>query len=289
MTESSSDRENTILKAQSVLDQVKQLATLGQETYEGADYYAHLKSMFSQAYHDLFESDQPITAETMSELQKGLTLNFDAARSVLTTLVIPGTQIPMYVPGGSFSVFSEKGELLAFDEKRVGKVYGTDEKPHNSAPYTVSKPLALFALKKLGMKPDIMDQQSSDFICQSLGLNPGAFHMGGIEATLPIGPNGKLDPVIMGLSAIELTPEALSYFLDKLKASGAEHSMDPFGDEVFTNGHFTAAGYLDELAGKALVSYFNGQSTERSQEIVNQEWDRLMSAAIPGPLPPQCN
>jgi hypothetical protein len=283
MSEIEQTRRPDLDRAQGALDKVKDLAELSRETYRGEDFEGHIKSLFVQTYDDLILT-KPGAVDTgrMLELTAGNYFSGKSAeiRSAVSGLKIPGTDIPMFLGGGSYALFSSDGKLAGYTEDREGFVYGDNtENPHNAAPYTVSKPLALFMFRALGRELDISDQGNSDLIWD---LNGVRLHMGGIPVRLPM-EGGKVEDGILGISSAELTPNAIKHLQETFISAGAEHSIDPSGDE----GHFTAAGFMDELAGRVVEAHFNGKTREEQQGIADAQWARLLKAGIPGPLPGQ--
>ncbi len=277
--------------ARAVLETLTHLAYPKRPELEGLtdeEFLAYVNADFAEQYEEILPpkiddvaQPSPLNAENMTALIGPGPLDFEPAYEATTKLIIPGTNIQMFVGGGSFAVFNMEGKGRLFQEKRIGLSYEND---YNSAPYTVTKPLAALLLHHLGETPEIENQQSSDMICGALGMERGGFHMGNVMVELPTGPDGAMEKGMMGISCVELTPEALAYFLGLLKESGAEHSIDTFMD-----GFYTGAGFLDELAGKVVEAKLKGASDEDLQAIADSEWKRLIDLAIPGPLPDQCN
>jgi hypothetical protein len=286
MSEAEQPHQPDLDRAQSALGRVQQMARLSRESYglKEENYERDVLGLFELAYDEVILMKPPtVDSRSMMELATDnyLSGHSSGIRRAVGGLMIPGTDVPMFLGGGSYSLFSaEDGKLIGYSEDREGFVYGDDtENPHNAAPYTVSKPLALFMFRALGRPLDISDQSNSDLI---YGANKVRLHMGGIPVELPV-QDGQKAEMMMGISSAELTPAALKHLLDTFRITGAERSIDPSGNE----GHFTAAGFMDELAGRVVEAHLNEKKGEELQKIADTQWDRLMAAAIPGPLPGQ--
>ncbi len=267
--------------AEEVLAQIQDLAALSLVDKPALRNYRIVREKFRTIYEDLIPaSETTITAETLRANARGTYLgdNFYGILDAVSGLRVPNTDIPLFLRGGSYSLFNEDGSFVDFVEERVGLVY---ENNHNAAAYTCTKPAVLYMLRALERTPDISDNGNTRLIANSLNLPEGSVvHMGGLIVASPFSQERKW---VMGISSAELTEDAIQYLKRTFIEAGAIHSIDPSGDD----GHFTAAGFMDELAGKIAVTHLRGYDETQLQIIANREWSRLMHAAIPGPLPPQ--
>lgn len=247
----------------------------------------HLAGIYTALFPPIVDetpTPSPITSEALLEAQQA-EMDFAPIYEALSRLVLPGTNIKLFQGGGSVSIFNMDGGLRSYSEVRKGVIYGTEDNPFNSAPYTVSKPAFDIALTHVGRRGGLGIEENCDFICDALGIERSKpVHMGGLVIKVP-GDDGELEDVYAGISCAELSPEALEWFLSYLRSSGAEASIDDFMD-----GLCTGAGLIDErIAGRVAEAVLQGKSSAEIQHIADEEWAALLRLAVPGPLPARCS
>jgi hypothetical protein len=280
----------TLEETKDVLEKLRALIGLKPVTRRRLDdkrYEWQLQSKIRQVYERLVpprEEGKPtppsaINAENLTQLVGDIEIDLTPGYEAVARLMIPFTQTPMFLGGGSYALFDmETGVLRHFSERRIGPDYEGD---YNSAPYTATKPLMMAVAAHVGRTPVIENDASNEFMSGALDKPAGTIHMGGLAVKLLTGPDGKPEMFWMGISTATLTPAALRYMVETFEAQGATDSLD---NDPQMGPHFTAAGYMDEIAGKVVEAALNGATQEECQEIADAEWIRLLRLAIPGPL-----
>jgi hypothetical protein len=267
--------------AEEILSQMQDLAALSSVERPALSAYGIVRNKFRTVYNNLIPATETaITAETLRANTRDTYLsgNFDGILNAVSRLRVPNTDIPLFLRGGSYSLFNEEGVFEDFVEERVGLGYEND---HNAAAYTLTKPAVLYMLRALKRTPDISYNTNTRLIANCLNLpESSVVHMGGLIVDSPFSLRRKW---VMGISSAELTEEAIQHLKKTFIENESAHSIDPSGDD----GHYTAAGFMDELAGKVAVAHLRGYSETQMQTIAHEAWYRLMATAIPGPLPPQ--
>jgi len=248
------------------------------------------KALFVMLFGSEEKSKMAFTGPALSEVVGNGGLNLRAGYDMLKSLQFPMTaNIPLFKGCGGILIARRDGTMVAFDEVKTGGV--VYELIGDTSPYLLFKMAALETLEKLGYKPDL--EENADVIASILGRKNGTVHMGGYITQLPIGPNGEMERVVMGLSSEEITDAALAEFTKWLTHP---ESIDPYPTEAdratlpdslkhIPYGNFTGAGFFDDMAGLAFEAGLKGQAYEECRAAIEARYNDLLEKEKRAPMP----
>lgn len=248
------------------------------------------KALFAMLFGSEEKPKMAFTGPALREVVGNGGLNLKAGYDMLKSLQFPMTaNIPLFKGCGGILIARRDGTMVAFDEVKTGGV--VYDLIGDTSPYLLFKMAALETLEKLGYEPNL--EENADVIASILGRKNGTVHMGGYLTELPIGPNGEMERVVMGLSSEEITDAALAEFMKWLTHP---ESIDPYPTEEdratlppslqhIPYGNFTGAGFFDDIAGLAFEAGLKGKSYEACRNEVEARYNGLIGKEKQAPMP----
>lgn len=257
-----------------------------------------IKDDFRALFDKLFSyTEDDALAFTSEDLRTEVgtnTLDLKPAFNMFRNMKFPGTaNIPMFQGCGGVLIARRDGTMVAYDESKTGG--GVYELMNDTSRYMLFKMAALETLEKLGREPNL--EVHADTIGDILDMRLGSVQMGGFMTELPIGSDGAMEKVVVGLCSREITRAALETHLANLTHP---KSVDPYPTDAHREslpdslkqmpyGFFTGAGYFDYLAGEIVAATLKGATYEECKAIITKKYQAFLALEKRYPAPGRYN